>query len=112
MPGRPGAGTPTDAAERPPVQVQILGQPFAIRGEADQRYVLEVAAYVDRKMREITGRTSVESVTKVAVLAALNIADELFKERAARARDEQQLHLRAEQLRAQLDQVLQDGTGS
>lgn len=68
------------------VQVQILGQQLSIRGEADQAYILGVAGYVDRKMREITEKLPVASLSKVAILASLNIADELFKERASRER--------------------------
>lgn len=94
---------------RAPVQVQIFGNRYAIRGEADRRYILEVAAYVDAKMKEITGKQPVASLTRVAVLASLNIADELFKERAGRARDEQHVTLRAQQLGAQLDRALDDG---
>ena len=55
---------------------------YTIRGEADQEYILGVAAYVDRKMREITEKLPVASLSKVAILASSNIADELFKERA------------------------------
>lgn len=69
------------------VQVQILGQQLSIRGEADQAYILGVAGYVDRKMREITEKLPVASLSKVAILASLNIADELFKERASTERD-------------------------
>ena len=65
------------------VQVQIFGHSYTIRGEANQDYILGVAAYVDRKMREITDKLPVASLSKVAILASLNIADELFKERAA-----------------------------
>ncbi len=57
---------------------------LSIRGEADQEYILGVAGYVDRKMREITEKLPVASLSKVAILASLNIADELFKERACR----------------------------
>ena len=96
------------------VQVQIFGQSYTIRGEADQDYILGVAAYVDRKMHEITERLPVTSVSnslsKVAVLAGLNIADELMKERAQRDRLERQLSDRAARLNAALDQILQDGT--
>ena len=100
----------TDGGEpRSPVQVQIFGNRYTIRGEADQRYILEVAAYVDARMKEITEKLPVASLAKVAVLASLNIADELFKERAARTRDEQHVRLRAEQLGAQLDRALDDG---
>jgi cell division protein ZapA len=94
------------------VQVQICGQNYTIRGEADQSYILGVAAYVDRKMHEVTQKlpaTSLSSsLSKVAVLAGLNIADELMKERARRERLERQLSERAARLNAVLDEVLQD----
>jgi cell division protein ZapA len=91
------------------VQVQIFGHSYTIRGEADQQYILGVAAYVDRKMRDVTEKLPVASLSKVAVLASLNIADELFKERAAREQNEQQVSSRAAQLHAVLDEVLQEG---
>jgi cell division protein ZapA len=91
------------------VQVQIFGHSYTIRGEADQNYILGVAAYVDRKMREVTEKLPVESLSKVAILCSLNIADELFKERAQREQREQQLQGRAARLNAVLDDVLQDG---
>ncbi len=90
------------------VQVQIFGHSYTIRGEADQAYILSVAAYVDRKMREVTEKLPVESLSKVAILASLNIADELFKERSRREKQEEQLQARAARLNAVLDSVLQD----
>lgn len=90
------------------VQVQIFGNSYTIRGEADQAYILSVAAYVDRKMREVTEKLPVESLSKVAILASLNIADELFKERAQRVQQEEQLQHRAARLNAVLDSVFQD----
>jgi cell division protein ZapA len=96
------------------VQVQIYGSTYTIRGEADQDYILSVAAYLDRKMREITEKLPAaavsSSLSKVAVLAGLNIADELMKERARRATLEEQLSVRAARLNAVLDDVLQDRT--
>lgn len=89
------------------VQVQIFGQQYAIRGEADQAYILSVAEYVDRKMREITDKLPVASVSKVAILASLNIADELFKERASHERQGLTLHDQAARLNAALDSILQ-----
>jgi cell division protein ZapA len=91
------------------VQVQIFGNSYTIRGEAEQDYILDVAAYVDRKMREVTEKLPVASLSKVAVLASLNIADELFKERAARVSQDRALHDRATQLSAVLDEVIDDG---
>jgi cell division protein ZapA len=93
------------------VQVEIFGHSYTIKGEANQEYILEVAAYVDRKMREITEKLPVASLSKVAILASLNIADELFKERARRETDERGMRdvsSRAAHLNAVLDQMLQD----
>ena len=95
------------------VQVQILGQQLSIRGEADQDYIVGVAGYVDRKMREITEKLPVASLSKVAILASLNIADELFKERASRERDGESLTDRTARLHAvldRLDQLLTDSS--
>lgn len=92
------------------VQVQILGQQLSIRGEADQAYILGVATYVDRKMREITEKLPVASLSKVAILASLNIADELFKERASRERAGVDQDVQAKRLNAvlqRLDQMLE-----
>ncbi len=63
------------------VVVTIFGTEHAIKSDADPAYIREVAAYVDGKMRESAARSSVKAGTTVAVLAALNIADELFRER-------------------------------
>ena len=93
------------------VQVEIFGHSYTIRGEAQQEYILEVAAYVDRKMREITEKLPVASLSKVAILASLNIADELFKERTQRELDERDLRdlsTRAARLTAVLDEMLQE----
>src|SRR5215813_14248339 len=90
------------------VQVQIFGHSYTIRGEADQDYIMGVAEYVDRKMREVTEKLPVASLSKVAILASLNIADELFKERARRESQENQLNDRAARLNAVLDDLFQD----
>jgi cell division protein ZapA len=60
-----------------PVKVQIFGQTYAIRGELDEVYVQKLAAYVDEKMHAIADMTATVDTQKVAVLAALAIADEL-----------------------------------
>jgi cell division protein ZapA len=70
-------------AEKPNlVHVEIFGQTYAVRAGADPGYVESVAAYVDEQMREVSrGSGNVDSV-RIGVLAALNIADELFRARA------------------------------
>jgi cell division protein ZapA len=89
------------------VQVEIFGNTYTIRGEADQDYILGVAAYVDQKMREVTDKLPVASLSKVAILASLNIADELFKERARKRENEESLRTRTERIEAALDRVLE-----
>ena len=89
------------------VQVDIFGSQYTIRkGSEDPEYIARVAAYVDQKMREINERLPVASVSRVAVLASLNLADELFKEREgglSRGKDGLE---RLERSCADLDRVL------
>ena len=97
-------GTPRDGKNV--VQVQILGHQLTIRGEDRQDYILAVAEYVDKKMREVTEKLPVASMSKVAILASLHIADELFKERANQQRVGTGVHERAAVLAKRLDEVL------
>jgi len=60
------------------VKVVIFGEEYPIRGIADPEYILRVADYVDKKMREIASKSKYKSLDKLAILAALNIAGELF----------------------------------
>ena len=60
------------------VEVEIFGQKYVIRGDEDEAYIHQLAAYVDTKMREMHGRLHLATPAKVAVLAAFNIAHELL----------------------------------
>ena len=64
------------------VRVTIFGEEYPLRGDADTEYMLKVAEYVDRSMRSVAEKAAHLSTAKVAVLTALNIADELFRERS------------------------------
>jgi len=61
------------------VQVEILGQTYTIKGVADRAYILELASYVDTRMRETQKGTGTSDLFRVAVLTAINISDELFR---------------------------------
>ena len=67
-------------------RVQIFGSEYHVRGDADPDYIRTLAAYVDTKMHEIATEQSLVSSTKVAVLTAIHIADELFQEQRDRSR--------------------------
>lgn len=59
------------------VQVEIFGQMYSIKGAADAPYIRSIAAMVDAKMREVQATTGTLDPHRVAILAALTIADEL-----------------------------------
>ncbi len=99
-------GTPRDG--KSVVQVQILGHQLTVRGDGGQDYILDVAKYVDLKMREVTDKLPVASVSKVAILASLHIADELFKERASGTRVGSDVLDKAASLSRRLDEILED----
>ena len=61
------------------LDVEILGQRFTISSEAEEGYMLKVAGYVDGKMQELMQASKPVAKSNVAMLAALNIADELHR---------------------------------
>lgn len=61
------------------LDVEILGQKFTISSDADENYMLKVAGYVDAKMQELMQASKPAAKTNVAMLAALNIADEYHR---------------------------------
>ena len=62
------------------VDVEIFGGTYSIKGNADPEYVRQLARFVDEKMRSLAQRSpSTVSAQRIAVLAAVNMADELFR---------------------------------
>lgn len=68
-----------DLGEKARVTVKIYGEEYIVKGHARPDYIEDIAAYVDKKMRLIGQKNPHLSISRVAVLAALNIADELNK---------------------------------
>jgi cell division protein ZapA len=89
------------------VRVEIFDQVYNLRG-SDADYILKLAEYVDAKMRAVSEQTATVDSVRLAVLAALNIADEyhLLKRRLETPSPE--ARLRASKLARALDEVLQD----
>jgi cell division protein ZapA len=88
------------------VPVVIQGQRYPVRSNLDPVYVAELAAYVDEKMRLASEANDTTDFLRVAVLAALNLADEIFRHRAEREDRSAVLANRAGELERLLDQVL------
>jgi cell division protein ZapA len=64
-----------------PVAVQIAGQRFVLRGDEDERATRDMAAYLDGRIKELQKQTRAADTQSLSVLAALQITEELFKER-------------------------------
>ena len=61
------------------VKVTIYGQEYTIKAPADANYIKNIAEYVDGKMREVQDQLATPEVpAKIAILAAMNISDDLF----------------------------------
>ncbi len=60
------------------VQVEIFGEVYTVRGSDENGYLQELADLVDRKMREVAEHVKGDTA-RIAILAALNLADELFQ---------------------------------
>src|SRR4029079_10167519 len=88
------------------VPVDIHGQRYPIRSSLDQEYVARLAAYVDEQVRAAADATPTGDSLRCAILAALNIADELFRCREVTRNRDGALAERAEELERLLDRVL------
>jgi cell division protein ZapA len=89
------------------VRVEIFDQAYSLRG-TDPEYIVKLAEYVDAKMRAVAEQTQTVDTARLAVLAALNIADEYqMLQRKLEGGNSDYLE-RAHQLAAALDEVLQD----
>ncbi|MEO6195736.1 MAG: cell division protein ZapA [Thermoanaerobaculia bacterium] len=60
------------------VPVEIFGEVYTVRGSDENGYLQELADLVDRKMREVAEHVKGDTA-RIAILAALNLADELFQ---------------------------------
>jgi cell division protein ZapA len=89
------------------VPVEILGQRYPIKSALDDHYVAELASYVDEKIRSVAEATPSSDLVRVAVLAALNIADEFFRARDVERHWQRQLAERVARVEHLLDGALQ-----
>jgi len=64
--------------------VEIFGQTHNVRGDGDPNYLLELARFVDSRMRDVAAQVATVDPAKIAILAALNIADEFSRYRRQR----------------------------
>lgn len=89
-----------------PTKVEIFGQTYSIQGDLDPRYMQKLAKYVDEKMHVIASGTATVDTQKVAVLAALSIADELHSSQREIGEREEMLKEQAERCLTLVERAL------
>jgi len=93
------------------IEVNIFGHDYTVKTDADTEYIQEIARYVDEKMGEIVKNTKTVSTLNTAILAALNIADDLFKEKEKREELLTEVENRSEEIVKTIDTQLKQYNG-
>jgi cell division protein ZapA len=103
----PGWQTGADDYAMPPTntEVEIFGGVYSVRGSEDTEYLQNLAALVDRKMREVAQHVKGD-VTRIAILAALNLADELFRAQKQQEGERVEIREKVAELTEELSQAL------
>jgi cell division protein ZapA len=92
------------------VKIEIYDQSYNVSAEQDEAYLKELARFVDGRMRAVADATRTVDSLKVAVLAALNIADELFSLRERQGELEGPLRKRVEKCVALVEKALEQSS--
>ncbi len=90
----------------PTIRVEIYNQTYNIRSDGDSEYLTMLANFVDGRMREISSGTLTVDSLKVAILAALHIADELHRLKQTHEQADEQLATRSAECAEMLDRLL------
>jgi len=85
------------------IKVNIHGVEYSIAGEVDDDYIQRLARYVDEKMWEVAESNALTSDTKIAVLVALNIANELFMLKEANTQERKKATKKAKDLLSKIE---------
>ena len=88
-------------------EVEIFGALYHVRGEKDPEYLQDLADEVDQRMREIAQQVSTVDTGKIAILAALNLTDELFQCRKNQDGDRVGVQDKIEELTGRLEKAVQ-----
>ena len=89
------------------VTVEIMGQRYPIRSALDFEYITHLASYVDEKIQSATDLSTGADTVRVAVLAALNIADEYFRARDTKTHIGDDMQKRAAEIEQMVDRALE-----
>ncbi len=90
------------------IKVPIMGQDYVVNTTASEKYIQDIASFVNNKMIEIQDSgIEKESQLRIAVLGAMNIADELFTQRKSQDNIIKKLDKKAEKLSSMVEKEIQ-----
>ena len=101
-----GKGSMDTTTTTPTIRVEIYNQTYNIRSDGDTEYIIQLAEFVDSRMREISSGTLTVDSLKVAILAALHVADELHRLKHLHEQADAQLATRSAECAEMLDRLL------
>jgi len=88
------------------VEIKVFGQMYTVKTDAEEGHIQEVARYVNEKMDEVLKKTRSVSTLNVAILTALNIADDLLREKEKRAALLREVEMKSKGLAEKIDMKL------
>lgn len=88
---------------------KILGEEYRVKTDIDKDTAKQITKYVDSIIRDIASKSAYASQTKIAVLAALNIAIELFREKNTREQIDEKMNQTYETMKDVLDKYKVNG---
>lgn len=94
-----------------PVQIEVLGQKFTLKGNYDTQYVERVEKYINDKIQEVQKQTAAITTHNLLILVALNLADECFKKEEEIAEIKNDVEGTAERLIDILDTTISTNSG-
>ena len=90
------------------ITVNIFGSDYTLVSDGNDSYLKSIAQYLDNKMREIDRSQNLKSSSRLAILAALNIAEELFQEREYTKKLLAQVNEEARRMNQTITELLED----
>jgi len=93
------------------IEVEVFGQRLSLQGEGEEAYFHELAEYVDAQMRTLAKKTRTSTPTKLAILVAINVADQLFRQQRNGDEGKIEMERRAQLLLEAIDQRLEPHPG-
>ncbi len=91
------------------VDIKVFGQTYTVKTDAEEDHIQEVARYVNEKMDEVLKKTRSVSTMNVAILTALNIADDLLREKERRIALLREIETKSKELAEKIDVNLSGG---